>query len=262
MQADPLDVRLASAGRAGPRSCWSTPSRPRSWSRPARRRVAHLGARPGPRPAAAVGGEVGHAARVPGQVRRLQVDQVGHRLEHARPARRRRPAGRALARRPGRRPSSRHRRARRAAPRRARRTGRRAPGRAASPACLRTTRRADSTPCRRLNTSAGLASCTSRDGRQICSPRRWRGRPLPSHCSYACRTAVCTGSPSPICPTNCDPSVECVVRNSSRRRAERHRERWRPAWPAPPASRASRRAARRRRSPAPCSCRAPRSPRP
>ncbi len=75
-----------------------TPSRPRSWIRPARRtvRTSWSGS---PQPRGGRGGEVRDAAGMAGELRRLEIGEIGHRLESARPACRLRPTGPGRARR-------------------------------------------------------------------------------------------------------------------------------------------------------------------
>ena len=112
----------------------------------------------------------------------------------------------------------------------ARRTGRRARCRTGSrAACGRS--RAPSTPCRRLNTSAGRRA--ARAGRQpdLVAAQVLRAtlavpllvRLVRSRCSP--RRRARSGS------ANCDPSVQCVVRNSFRR-AVPQRDTRQPPWPA------------------------------
>ena len=103
------------SGPACPRSRWRRRAGRGRGCSPARRTsCARLAASPEtPR---RLGGQVGDAARVAGEVRRLQIDQVGHRLEHLVQVGARRPGATAAARRRGRRPRWRRRRGRRAGP--------------------------------------------------------------------------------------------------------------------------------------------------
>ncbi len=143
-------------------------------------------ARPPSRPSCVArgGGEIGHGARMPEAVGRLEIDEVRDRQSARRRTAPRRARRRAPAPRRSPRPrSSTASRSPRIRSRRLRTGSAAQPGSNCLPLRLRASSVAAATPPTRWATSTNSASCASRAASGICSPANLPGQPLPSHVS-------------------------------------------------------------------------------